>query len=436
MNLRGLLGGSIIAALVFILNATSGAAHAQEFALHDGDRVVFYGDSITAQRFYTRLTEEFVLTRYPALNVRFWNAGVPGDTVFGGYAGAVPQRVERDVAPLHPTMITIMLGMNDGGWGYTPPAKMHADFQQGYTILLNSLRQAAPAASFTFINPTPYDEVTHGTEFPGYAKLVAQLSADVTRMADADGAGQGAQNGPRVYRSDFQAAVAGALEQARQHDPELAPLLIPDRIHPSEVAHWIMAAELVRAWHIDPTVSEVVLDAKQVAVTAHTRAAVTNLRCGATGCSWETLEEALPLPLDFNNALTGVMLRASNVAALDQETLTVRGLERGNYQLLVDTKPVGRWTGDELGHGVNLALINTPMLDQARGLDGLEDRRMALDQARFILLADVKGGGAEVKGSASTAGAQATLSNAADELADQMRDKATPKAHTFELRRQ
>jgi len=59
------------------------AAHAQSaataFALHDGDRVTFYGDSITDQREYTEDVEEFVLTRYPAWKVSFHNAGVGGD---------------------------------------------------------------------------------------------------------------------------------------------------------------------------------------------------------------------------------------------------------------------------------------------------------------------------------------------------------------------
>jgi lysophospholipase L1-like esterase len=115
MATRARISSSLLA--VGIL--ASEAVHAQNFALHNHDSVVCYGDSITAQRFYTKLTEEFVLTRYPALHVRFYNAGVPGDTVFGGYAGAMPQRVQRDVEPFHPTMITVMLGMNDGGWGYT-----------------------------------------------------------------------------------------------------------------------------------------------------------------------------------------------------------------------------------------------------------------------------------------------------------------------------
>ncbi len=77
----------------------SAVAQDQSFALRDGDTVVFYGDSITAQHLYTRYAEEFVLTRYPKLHVRFLNAGVPGDTTYGGYAGATAERIQKDVVP-------------------------------------------------------------------------------------------------------------------------------------------------------------------------------------------------------------------------------------------------------------------------------------------------------------------------------------------------
>jgi len=67
--------------------------------------VVFYGDSITAQRLYTRYVEDFVLTRYPTLHIRFVNAGVPGDTVQGGYTGTMAERVQRDVCTVSAAMI-------------------------------------------------------------------------------------------------------------------------------------------------------------------------------------------------------------------------------------------------------------------------------------------------------------------------------------------
>ena len=56
----------------------SGAAHAQtasDFAIKSGDRVVFYGDSITDQRMYSLMTEQYIVTRFPGLNVRFVHSG-------------------------------------------------------------------------------------------------------------------------------------------------------------------------------------------------------------------------------------------------------------------------------------------------------------------------------------------------------------------------
>ncbi|MGH9507669.1 MAG: GDSL-type esterase/lipase family protein, partial [Terriglobales bacterium] len=86
------------------------------FALKSGDRVCFYGDSITEQRFYPAEVETYTLTRFPRLRVRFVDAAVGGDTVQGGWAGPIDLRLRRDVFPFHPNIVTIMLGMNDASY--------------------------------------------------------------------------------------------------------------------------------------------------------------------------------------------------------------------------------------------------------------------------------------------------------------------------------
>src|SRR5207245_7214481 len=86
----------------------------QKFYLKDADCVVFYGDSITDQRLYTTFTETYVVTRFPRLNVRFVHSGWGGDRVTGGAGGPVDVRLWRVVLPYNPTVLTIMLGMNDG----------------------------------------------------------------------------------------------------------------------------------------------------------------------------------------------------------------------------------------------------------------------------------------------------------------------------------
>jgi len=373
----------LIALSLLPLTAAAQNVAAGDFALKDGQTVVFYGDSITAQRLYTCFAEEFVLTRYPDLHVQFVNAGVPGDTTYGGYAGAMKQRVQRDVAPFHPRMITVMLGMNDGG--YVPEsAKIDAVFHKGYSDLLDELAKADPDASLTLILPTPYDEITHGTDFPGYSKVIDHNAKDVAEIV----AQRRSFDGRPITVVDFHGALVAALERAKAQFPQLAPLLIPDRIHPADAGHWIIASALLAAWHVNCVVSELHLSAESAKVLRHQRTVVTGLEKTATGVQWTQLDEALPLPLDLNNAMTKVLLDVSDIVKLDEQKLHVDGLMPGRYELRIDGKPVVTLSAEEWQRGANLALLKTPMLDQARGIDWYEERRASLQQARFILSAE------------------------------------------------
>jgi lysophospholipase L1-like esterase len=366
--------GLLIFASVLV---TSGPLHAQDFYLHDGDRVSFYGDSITAQRFYTRDIQDFAETRYPSLQVQYHNAGVPGDKVTGGYAGKAAERVERDIQPFHPTVITVMLGMNDGD--YMPPdAQVFSDYQSGYHNLLALLRAAAPGARITLIENTAYDEITHGTEFAGYM-------ATTQRNAEATPALGQRENLPVI---DDCSPVEELLRRATTADPSLAAMLVPDRIHPSEPLHWIMAEAVMKAWHVDPVVSDVTLSAATQEVSVSRRAQVTAVSATADGLEWDQLDEALPLPLNFDNPLMEFVLRISDLASVDQELLRVTALPSGDYALTIDQKAVGTFSAVQLGQGINLALMKTPMWNEAREYDDSLGRRSQLEDADFILMAE------------------------------------------------
>jgi lysophospholipase L1-like esterase len=393
-----------------------------QFALHDGDTVVFYGDSITAQRLYTRDVEEAVWTRYPAMHVRFVNAGVPGDQVSGGYAGAMAERVARDVAPYKPTMIVIMLGMNDG-WYQPYSEKMNSTFREGYAKLLAALKQAAPDARVTFVTPTPYDEVTHGTDFPGYGDTVARNAAAVRGMyqayAQANGKG-------RAYVADCWAAMTWALQHAKKNAPEEAVWLVPDRIHPGEAGHWIMAAEVLRAWGADPVVASVLL--KGAKVVEHHNTSVTDVRAVDGGLAWTQMDAALPLPLTQGEPMTELVLKVSDVRKYDREMLQVDGMAAGSYALMVDGKELGSYSAEQLGAGIDLALVRTPMLEQARGADWWGQRKSALDLASFIMVV-------EMTKDDGLPALQKELARGEEEMVAMAREKLKPVAHRFELRK-
>jgi len=149
-------------------------AQSRNFALRDGDRVTFYGDSITEQREYTEDVENFVLTRYPSWKVSFHNAGVGGDKVSGGWAGPIDLRLDRDVFAWRPDVITIMLGMNDFFYRPDQPG-IYSSYTDGYRHIVESLQKTLPNARITLIQPAPYDDVTREPAFPGGGNAVLLL---------------------------------------------------------------------------------------------------------------------------------------------------------------------------------------------------------------------------------------------------------------------
>jgi lysophospholipase L1-like esterase len=326
------------------------------FALRDGDRVVFYGDSITQEGGYARLVEEYVRTRFPRWDVRFYNAGVGGDTVRGGWAGATDVRLARDVIALEPTVVTIMLGMNDGGYRPFDPQTL-ARFGEGYRALVARLRQARPGVRLTLIRSSPFDDVSRPPEFaPGYDDALRRLGCYVETLGPREGATV------VDFREPLNAGIAAILGE----DPDLARQVLPDRVHPGPAGHLVMGAALLRAWKAPSRVSRVEIDAAGPRVTAAERAEVTALTRAGGGLSWGQTDEALPLPVSFEDASVELAQRAgADLESLDDQRLMVKGLAPGRHELRIDGQPVGTFTDSALAEGLNLARYDTPMRRQA-----------------------------------------------------------------------
>ena len=352
-------------------------AFAQSFVLKEGDRVVFYGDSITDQRLYTLFTETFVHTRYPALKVSFVHSGWGGDRVTGGGGGPVDLRLKRDVGAYRPTMVTIMLGMNDGG--YHPFDKTTYDwYVTGYERLIQLLKQNAPGARVTLIRPSPYDEVTrppmkHG----GYNPELVEFGNYLAGLAQRE----------NFLLADLNAPLVKMLEKANAEDFEIAQRIIPDRVHPGGSGHLIMAAALMKAWNVDGLVSSVTISAAGGTTVAdvppHRKVSVSDIKYGDT-ISWTAKEESLPMPVDMNDAPTELAVRSAGfLDEFDREMLTVLGLKAGFWALRIDGQQVKVFTADELAKGVNLATLPTPMLKQAQAVHELTRKRTEVHNVRW-----------------------------------------------------
>lgn len=152
--------------LIWLVSPLLQFAEAQSFYLKAGDTVVFHGDSITEQNLYTQWVELYTVLRFPTMRVHFLGAGVGGDEVTGGSGGPIDLRLARDVFSHKPSVVTVMLGMNDGGYQPTTD-RIQTTYTKGYEHLLESIRTNAPSARITLLGPSPYDEVTRPAMFPG-----------------------------------------------------------------------------------------------------------------------------------------------------------------------------------------------------------------------------------------------------------------------------
>jgi lysophospholipase L1-like esterase len=423
MSLLPRLSPPLLLAAGLLAARPAAGADTPAFPLHDGDRVLFYGDSITEQNLYTTFVESYVVTRFPQLQVDFEHAGWGGDAVTGGGGGKIDLRLERDVIPAQPTVVTIMLGMNDGRYKAFDQ-DVFDTYRRGYAHILDVLQAALPAARFYLIQPSAYDDVTRPPGFPGgYNGVLLRFSA-----ADAELA-----HDRHLGLVDFNTPLVAALTAAKGLDPAEAARLMPDRVHPGAGIHLVMAAALLSAWHAPSLVDAVELSAAPAAVTSEANAHVTHLTAGGP-LSWDELDACLPMPINEDDTAVALADRAGGVTErLNQETLKVTGLAPGRYTLKVDGEAVGTYAAADLGAGLNLALLATPMSRQADAV-----LLLALKHTRlhFVRWRNAELGLAEVTTAPVRKLRQELLDEMAAEeaaLVRQEHETAQPKEHHFEL---
>jgi lysophospholipase L1-like esterase len=408
----------IILCLLYWGGAT--ALRAQEaFQIHPGDRIVFYGDSITDQRLYTVFVETYIVTRFPQLGVSFIHSGWGGDRVTGGGGGPIDLRLQRDVIPYQPTVLTIMLGMNDGGYQPYNEALFHT-YVDGFQHIISSVKSALPGIRITAIQPSPFDDVTRDPEFAGgYNGVLIRYAAAVKDLAERN----------QLTLADMNGPVVEMLKKANAANPELAQKIIPDRVHPDDGGHMIMAECLLKAWGAPSTVTSVEIDAAGKRVVHSRNTQVSDLGRGEN-LTWTQLDDALPMPVDWKNDVTALAVKSSDfVNALDQETLKVTGLQGDRFELKIDGKSAGTFARQELAAGINLAVLATPMIDQARKVEAWTVRHNDLHYSRWreiqVPLADYD--------LADKQAAMDSLDRLEAEVVSLRKKAAQPQPHHYEL---
>lgn len=203
---------------------------AESSYLRAGDEIVCVGDSITAQGAYQAYVENTLATLYPAAHIRLVNLGRGGSDA----AGQVDV-LRTYLAAHHPTVITVMFGVNDTRWSAGDAEKKTADFVAG-------LHQYATTAQehgipLIFLRESHF---SHGAQpgvwETGINEMLGKLFTAQTAFA--------AEHGIPII--DTHGAYLRALSNAWRHDTRYE--FTPDVIHPISPGHCAMAVEMLRAF--------------------------------------------------------------------------------------------------------------------------------------------------------------------------------------------
>lgn len=330
--------------------------------LKDGDTVVFLGDSITHQCLYTQYVEDFYYTRYPKLHLHFHNAGVGGDR-----AQDALDRFDDDVAKFKPKYVTMLLGMNDGGYTRYEQA-IFDTYQRGMTTLLDKITDlgAAPIP----MTPTMFDSLTtrigkrpdiiKETYYNGVLSLYGSW---LREQATLRGLGFVDMWGPMNDLTFTQ----------RKKDPKWS--FLPDSVHPNAIGQAVMAEAIIHDVVPHTVLSSLVVEQLPGGpkVTA-TRGVAGNLVKEADHVTFDFTAESLPWVLPADGQEGYKLINAGHHDS--NERLTVRDLPAGRYDLKIDGQTVGTYNSGQFAFGVELEQNDkTPQYQQALKVANLNQDR-------------------------------------------------------------
>jgi lysophospholipase L1-like esterase len=324
--------------LACLLSATSAAR--ADYALRDGDTVVFLGDSITAARTYGKIIENYTLLRFPERRVRFVNAGWGGDTAAGGLA-----RLERDVISQHASVLIVAYGFNDIGWGF----KADDEHKKKYLDAIRSIvgeckkrkiRVFICSAAITGADPARSEDSflqKMCDEGMAIARELGEQSIDVQRAMR--------EIHKRVW----------AFNAALKDDKGKVSLHAADGVHLNDLGQLAMAYAILKGLGAPAEVSAVTVDAQKPRLVEARSCTVTGLKAGPDGLEFVRLDEGRPINFGLFGALQFRFVPIPD--QLNRYLLRVDNLPDGRYEVLVDGRLLGRFTNRQLAGGLNIASL-------------------------------------------------------------------------------
>lgn len=356
------------------------------FALRDGQKVAFFGDSITQAGGYIADVEGYLLTRFPDQMFTLYNRGISSETISGtsepDHAPRRPwahERFARDITPIRPDLLVACFGMNDGNY-FPFDEPRYLKYQEGVRRLIDRARAEA-GAKILLLTPPPFDPYrrqvgdraakTYGYKFPAadYDDTLGRYAGWLVGLRKED-----------IDVVDIHKLLNDHLEARRVDDVSFS--LAEDAVHPGPTGHLLMALAILRAWNAPAMVAEARVDAAALKVVD---GAITDLHRAGGGVEFAWTS---PLPMPIDPGCDARSLAIERVAeTINRHRLAVVGLPPGRYRLEAgegETRAdIGTFSDVQLSAGLDLTALPTfpSTARAARVFEAVARRRQARDAA-------------------------------------------------------
>lgn len=226
----------------------------QDLSFKDGARVLFLGDSITSNGLFIAKIFDHYRTHLPERKVKLYNFGVPGDSA----GGCVRMHRHELLLELNPTEVVLMFGMNDIGRHYYDDTRRNDPEQQknAQAAKEKHTKYMKEIVSFlrernlpvTLCSVTPYDEISDAPSanlLGCHQALTSIFEADKETLLPLGLKGA----------VDFGKPMNDLLFELKER--ALPSFIGPDRVHPTELGHDLMARIFLHAQSLLPSLPSV-----------------------------------------------------------------------------------------------------------------------------------------------------------------------------------
>jgi lysophospholipase L1-like esterase len=325
--------------------------------LKPGDMMAVCGDSITEQKNYSVIVEDYLLMCQPVANMQVSQFGWGGETTWG-----FAPRMANDVLWSKPTVASVNYGMNDGGYG--PVQEERLNNYKAKTLDIIKQFKAAGVRTIIITGPGAVDAnaFRHGLkDSEVYNKTLAAFGDAAKQVALDNG----------VIFADMHGTMVAAMEKYKAQHPDKS-FVGNDGIHPENVGHLVMAYTILKALGCSGDIGTITVDLAANKADATPGHKVLSIADGKV----EIESTRYPFCMGNHPQDPAGQRAALSLVPFDEELnrfkLVVKSATAKKYRVTYGTE-TKEFDATELAAGINLtqAFLNSPFDTSFQKVDNL-----------------------------------------------------------------